>query len=131
MKVQMMKYVCSNNNRECDFRVFENSNYALHFWSHSTCAVESIAWEFVHAVEDSRSSFTAFCNRMSRQYRYSSKYNAGFMSPKLFVRWFISWICAHRIDFRLEVDPWCQHDPKILIGNLLYNLNHLIASLAS
>ena len=37
-----------------------------------------------------------------------------FMSPNTFVKWFLTWISAFQIDFRKEIDPWCEHNPRIL-----------------
>ena len=32
------------------------------------------------------------------------------MSPNTFIKWFLAWLAAFKIDFRKEVDPWCGHD---------------------
>lgn len=106
--------MCSNRNPACDHHAYEDTT-AIHFWSHATCAVDALAWEFVHSVEESKYSFTAFCNRMTRQYCATCD-SAKFMSPPVFVKWFISWVCALKIDFRQSVDPWCKYEPTVLVG---------------
>ena len=40
-----------------------------------------------------------------------------FMSPSTFVKWFFAWISAFQIHFRKEIDPWCEHSPRILACN--------------
>ena len=37
-----------------------------------------------------------------------------FMSGNTFISWVFSWIAAFKIDFRKEVEPWCEYKPKIL-----------------
>ena len=36
------------------------------------------------------------------------------MSPNTFIKWFFSWIAAFKLDFRKEIDPWCQYRPQML-----------------
>ena len=51
------------------------------------------------------------------------------MSPSTFVKWFFAWISAFQIDFRKNIDPWCEHRPKVLacdgthIGVATRNMN--------
>ena len=36
------------------------------------------------------------------------------MSTNTFVKWIFAWMGSMKIDFRKEVDPWCQYEPKLL-----------------
>ncbi len=51
---------------------------------------------------------------MTRTYSTTCTDSCSFMSPKTFITLFFSWVCAMKIDFRLSIDPWCGHNPKVL-----------------
>ena len=89
----------------------------IHFWSGEVAAGDEIGWDFCARVMSSRTSFTAFCNSLSRQYLTTNVLSAPFMSRATFVVWFFSWAGSQKIDFRKGVDPWCGHSPKFLAGD--------------
>ena len=121
MCIWVYKYVCSN--KKCARSAYSDNSNGIHFWSTKICAVQSIAWEFVHFVEDMKCSFTAFRNQMTRRYKNAYPNSAPFMSTKVFVKWFISWICCHKIDFRESIDPWCKYEPTVLVGELCFEID--------
>lgn len=59
-------------------------------------------------------SFTKFCDEATRKYQTTHPSSHPFMSCATFVKCILGWICAFKIDFRLEVDPWCKHSPQFL-----------------
>lgn len=86
----------------------------IHFLTDLTCAGDEIGWDFVSMVKNSRTSFTGFCEEMTRKYRTNNILSASFMSVPTFIKWIFSWMASMKIDFRKEVDPWCGHEPKVL-----------------
>ena len=61
-----------------------------------------------------KTSFTSFCNEMTRKYTTTNPLAAPFMSPNTFLKWLFSWIGSMNIDFRKHIDPWCLYNPKVL-----------------
>ena len=94
---------------------------------------------FHSKVKTTRTSFTAFCNEMTRQYRTTNVFSAQSMNVKTFVKWIFAWMSAMKIDFRKEVDPWCRYNPKILgcdgthigVSSKYMNLEHPITEAGS
>lgn len=82
--------------------------------SAQTGAGDEIGWDFINAVLLSRTSFTGFCNEMTRKYKTGQANCGHFMSPNTFISWLFAWLSAFKIDFRKEIDPWCKHNPKLL-----------------
>ena len=101
----------------------------IFFSTKKTAIGDEIGWDFVMLVKKSKISFSAFCSEMSRRYTTNEIDASPFISPNVFINWFFGWIAAFKIDFRKEVDPWCQHNPKLLacdgthIGVAVRNLN--------
>jgi hypothetical protein len=87
---------------------------SIFFFSSHTAAGDEIGWDFISWVKRGRITFTGFCKEMTRRYRTNNVGVAPFMSGTTFISWFFSWLSAMKIDFRKEVDPVCNHQPKIL-----------------
>ena len=87
---------------------------AIFMYSTATTAGDEIGWDFVTSVITTKSSFSAFCKEMTRKYQTTNILAGPFMSPNTFIKWFFSWIAAFKLDFRKEIDPWCQYRPKML-----------------
>ena len=79
-----------------------------------TGAGDEIGWDFIKLVCRTKSSFSAYCNELTRRYQTTNIHSGPFMSGNTFISWFFSWIAAFKIDFQKEVDPWCEYKPKIL-----------------
>ena len=75
---------------------------------------DEIAHDFADDVLRGRTTFTGFCDRLTRQYRTHNANAAPFVSTETFIRWFFAWLAARRIDFRKEIDQSCGYEPKIL-----------------
>ena len=93
--------------------IMEKTN-PFFFLSKMTCAGDQIGWDFISMVKTTRTSFTAFCNEMTRRYRTTNLFSAPFMSVKTFVNWVFAWMAQMEIDFRKGVDPWCKYKPETL-----------------
>lgn len=86
----------------------------IHFSSKYTCAGDEIGWDFCRRVERGKLSFSAFCADMTDMYCSVYPISAPFMCKSTFVTWYFSWASKMKIDFRKDVDPVCQHSPKML-----------------
>ena len=86
----------------------------IFFLTASTCVGDEIAWDFVNLVTKSHISFTAFCKEMTRRYKTTARNSRAFISPKTFIDYFFAWMSAFKIDYTLEVDPFCKHNPPML-----------------
>lgn len=93
---------------------YTGEDKSIFFLSRATCAGDEIGWDFISMVKTTKTSFTAFCNELTRRYRTTNMFSAPFMNIKTFVSWIFAWMASMEIDFRKEVDPWCKHKPKIL-----------------
>ena len=93
----------------------ENEN--IFFLSKYTCAGDEIGWDFINGVMKMKTSFTAFCNELTRKYQTNNILSSPFMNPKTFITWVFAWLSAFKIDFRESIDPWCKHCPEILAGD--------------
>jgi hypothetical protein len=60
-------------------------------------------------------SFTAFCQIMSTTYQTTHPDSLPFVSTKTWVKWWFGWAVALKIDFRKHIDPFCGHDPPMLV----------------
>ena len=74
-----------------------------------TCAGDEIEWDFIELVCKTKSSFSAYCNELICRYQTTNIHSGPFMSGNTSISWFFSWIAAFKIDFRKEVDPWCEY----------------------
>lgn len=93
---------------------YTGEDKSIFFLSKMTCAGDELGWDFVSMVKTTRTSFTAFCNEMTRRYKTTNILSAPFMGVNTFVKWIFAWMAAMKIDFRKEVDPWCNYNPKML-----------------
>ena len=75
---------------------------------------EELFWDFHGLYNYGRLSFSKFCTHMTAVYKSTNPNSAPFVSNHTFLDLFFSWIVRMGIDFRLEVDPWCGHDPEVL-----------------
>ena len=77
---------------------------------------EEVLFSFLDLLKapGGRMSFSKFCNHMSSTYWDYSLSSAPFMSNKTFIDCFFSWVCNWELDFRKEIDPWCQYSPSVL-----------------
>ena len=96
--------------------MFGGENEGIFVLSKHTAAGDELGWDFIDMVRKGRVSFTAFCDLMTTRYKTTNPSGRKFMSPKTFVKWWLSWVAAFRLDYRKEIDPICQHDPKMLVS---------------
>ena len=87
-------------------------NRTVFFLSKLTYAGGEIGWDFISMVKSARISFTGFCNELTRKYRTNNIFSAPFMSVDTFVKWIFAWMGSINIDFRKEIDPWCEYNPR-------------------
>ena len=79
-----------------------------------TDAGDEIGRDFIELVHRTKSSFSAYCNELTRRYQTTNIHSGPFMSGNTFISWFFSWIAAFKIDFQKEVHPRCEYKPRIL-----------------
>ena len=84
------------------------------FFGTSSGIGQEIFWDFVSCMIGGKFSFTKFCQEKTRTYLTTNSKSALFLSNKTFIDLFFAWIVSFKIDFRKEIDPWCQYNPKIL-----------------
>ena len=84
------------------------------FYSSQTCAGDEVGWDFISMAMKAKISFTGYCHEMTRRYSTNNILSGHFMSPNTFICWFFGWLAAFKIDFRTEIDPWCEYKPEIL-----------------
>ena len=112
MKCDVFSRKCLNNQCHLEYSGDQDS---IFFLSNNTSAGDEIGWDFISMVKNSKLSFTAYCNEMTRQYQSTSSHLAApFMGTNTFVKWIFAWMGSMKIDFRKEVDPWCEYEPKLL-----------------
>lgn len=88
----------------------------LFFLSAGTGAGEELCWDFVQRMRSTSTSFTAYTKELTHRYETQCVGKTlAFMATSTFVKLLLSWIAALDIDFRLEVDPWCCHNPRTLV----------------
>ena len=75
---------------------------------------EELFWDFHGLFNYGKLTFTKFCTHQTAIYKSTNPNSAPFVSNHTFLDLFFSWIVNMRIDFRLEIDPWCGHDPEVL-----------------
>lgn len=95
--------------------LFGGEREGIFFLSKNTGCGDEIGWDFVDQVIRGRMSFTAFCNLKTKDYKTTHFESGPFMGVVTFLKWFFSWIVAMKIDFRKEIDPFCGHDPSMLV----------------
>ena len=100
-------------NSQCHLE-YSGDQDSVFFLSNNTCAGDEIGWDFISMVKNSKISFTAYCNEMTRKYHTTNPLSAPFMSTNTFVKWIFAGMGSMKIDFRKEVDPWCKYEPKLL-----------------
>ena len=105
-----------NASRECVIQ-YSGEKHCIFQLSRETSVGDEIAHDFVDDVLCGRTTFSGFCERLSRQYRTHNAAAATFISTETFIRWFFAWLAARRIDFRLEIDYSCGHQPKVLAAD--------------
>ena len=81
----------------------ENEN--IFFLSKYMCAGDEIGWDFINGVRKMKTSFTAFCNELTRKYQTNNILSSPFMNSKTFITWVFAWLSAFKIDFRESIDP--------------------------
>ena len=60
---------------------------------------DKIRWDLIELVCRTKSSFSAYCNELTRRYQTTNIHSGPFMSGNTFISWFFSWIAAFKIDF--------------------------------
>lgn len=113
VECEVYKLVCRRQNPQCT-RFYSGSRDGIFFWSKKTAIMEELGWDFIHQIELSTLSFSAFCKIQTMMYHSHYRDSAPFVSCSTFVRWWFAFAAAMKIDFRLEVDPYCKHSPKFL-----------------
>ena len=128
LEVKYYDTICQNGTCKIPYIVAAQEK-GIFLKSSQTGAGDEIGWDFIELVRRTKTSFSAYCNELTRKYQ-TTNINAGpFMSGNTFIGWFFAWITAFKIDFRKEVDPWCEYKPKILacdgthIGVSVRNMN--------
>ena len=116
IQIEVYDLVCESGNCTIPFATAaEEEN--IFFLSKNTCAGDEIGWDFLTGVQRTKTSFTAFCNEITRKYQTNNILSSPFMTPKTFITWVFAWLSAFQIDFRQSIDPWCKHSPEILAGD--------------
>ena len=92
-----------------------SGTFGMFFYTNTTYVGDEIGWDFINAVKTSKISFTGFCNQMTHVYKTTYSDAQAFMSVKTFIGCFFGWLSAFKIDFRKQIDPFCRHNPKILV----------------
>ena len=64
-------------------------------------------------VLSSKTTFSCFCDKKTRDYKMRNKFCHGFMDSKTFIKWWFSWAASLKIDFRKPC-PVCKFKPKQL-----------------
>ena len=112
---QVFKRICRNS--QCQI-VYSGEDDCIHQWSKDICAGDELGWSFVREVKSKKTSFSAFCEGKTADYRMLNVLSAPFMSKTTFLKWFFSWAAAMKIDFRKDsVDPWCSYNPTYLAAD--------------
>ena len=75
---------------------------------------EELFWDYHSLFNYGQLSFSRFCTYMTGLYKTTNPNSAPFVSVHTFLELFFSWVVRMGIDFRLEIDPWCGHDPEVL-----------------
>ena len=116
ISIDVYDVVCQEGNCMIPFsEAAEKQN--IFFLSKYTCAGDEIGWDFINGVLKTKTSFTAFCNELTRKYQTNNILSSPFMTPKTFITWVFAWLSAFEIDYRQSIDPWCKHSPEILAGD--------------
>lgn len=113
--VNYFNLVCQQGLCEIPFTSSAEKN-CMFMLTKKTAMGDEIAWDFYSMVKNTKCSFTAFCNDMTRRYQTNNIFAGPFMSPNTFIQVFFGWMAAHKIDFRKDpwIDPWCKYQPKLL-----------------
>ena len=114
--MKVLKRQCLRQTKECEVK-YSGDIDCIHQWTREICAGDEIGYDFVKSVLDSHETFSAFVSRMNHLYNSNKRNSAKFMSVKSFISWFFSWAARMKFDFLQSVDPWCQHSPKMLVGD--------------
>ena len=104
---------CTHGNCTLSYQA-EAEKKGIFFYSSQTCAGDEVGWDFISMVMKTKISFTGYCHEMTRRYSTNNILSGHFMSPNTFISWFFGWLAAFKIDFRKEIDPWCEYKPEML-----------------
>jgi hypothetical protein len=104
---------CINEKEECT--VLAGKEQGIFAVSEKVACVDELGWDFVDLVKKGRMSFTAFCALKTKDYETQHSDSLPFMSMNTWVKWWFGWAASFRIDFRKEIDPFCKHDPPMLV----------------
>ena len=96
-------YGLNCNSNKCEKKFCDISGTWGIFYISTACAGDKIGWDFIHAAQTSKISFTGLCNEMTRVYKTTYSDSQPFMSMKTFIGWFFGWLSAFKKDF-------CQSD---------------------
>lgn len=107
---------CSNPDCEINY-IYNGKPDHIFFLKKETGIAQEVIGDFIALVKKSSLSFTGYSKEKTRQYVTTNAKSAPFMSNKWFINHFFCWLASLKIDFRLEVDPWCGHNPKFLAGD--------------
>jgi hypothetical protein len=109
---------CLEDTGICEHKLqYSGKEDSVFLWSRQVAAPDEIGWDFVNRVLTCKTSFSAFCNDMSRIYRSIHPLSAAFMNKSTFISWFFAWCGKMNIDFRDHIDPWCRNNPKSIAGD--------------
>ena len=105
---------CLKKNPDCD--IGPGSNESVHFFTKLTGAGDEIAYEFIDLVLKCSTTFSAYCDIKSTQYKRINDKSASFMSNNTFIYWWFSWISKFNIDFRIPC-KLCKFKPNMLAAD--------------
>ena len=111
LKCRVLKYICCGGTCK---KQYSGEQDCLFFLSKQTCVADELAWDFISRITNSKCSFTAFCNDMSRIYRSVHLIAHPFLSRSTFLSWWFAWLAAHDIYYRKDVDKWCGQKRRLL-----------------
>ena len=113
-----LKCMCYNlkcQNKNCTIPYDKEAQHrGIFFYTAKTAIGDEVAWDFINAVQKSKTSFRGFCTEMTQKYQTNQVAAYPFLTRNTFIGYFFGWLSAFKIDFRKEIDPMCKHDPKVL-----------------
>ena len=81
--------------------------------SNETAAGDKIGWEYANTVLSSKTTFSSFCDKKTRDYKMRNKFCHCYMDSKTLIKWWFSWAASLKMNFRKPC-PVCKFKPKQL-----------------
>ena len=70
---------CMNPQNPCTYNWDEGEKLCIHVLSNETAAGDEIGWEYVNTVLSSKTTFSSFCEKKTKDYKMRNKYCHNFM----------------------------------------------------